>query len=249
MKKLLLLSLVVCSASALFAQDSTATATGKKKKKDWSKVSLANRANDHFMIQIGYLGWATSDNTINSKGIPRTFNFYFMLDFPFKTDPRYSVGLGAGLATDNMYFKNTTIDIAGLNNSTLLFKDASNAEHFKKLKLMTTYLEAPVELRFSSSPETPNKSWKFALGGKFGFLTSASVKGKTLLNATGGTIANYTEKQKSKRFFNGSRLSATARISYGVFGIYGAYQITSLLKDGSGPSINPFQIGISISGL
>lgn len=247
MKKLFLLSLVVCSASSLIAQDSTAL--GKKKKKDWSKVSLSNRPNDHFMIQIGYNAWASSDNSIKTKGLPRSFNFYFMLDFPFKTDPRYSVGIGAGLATDNVYFKDTYIDIAGLSNNTLKFQDVSNAEHFKKFKLMTTYLEAPVELRFSSNPETPNKSWKFALGGKFGLLTSASTKGKTLLSSSGSTIASYTQKEKSKKFFNGTRLSATARISYGVFGIYGAYQLTSLLKDGSGPTINPFQIGISISGL
>ncbi|MFT3826404.1 MAG: outer membrane beta-barrel protein [Chitinophagaceae bacterium] len=249
MKKLFLLTLVVCSASALIAQDSTATASGKKKKKDWSKVSLAGRANDHFMIQIGYNGWATNQSSINTKGVPRSFNFYFMLDFPFKTDPRYSVGLGAGLATDNTYFKNTYIDIAGLSTNTLVFKDVSNAEHFKKYKLMTTYLEAPIELRFSANPETPNKSWKFAIGGKFGLLTSASTKGKTLLSSSGATVASYTEKEKSKKFFNGTRLSGTARISYGVLGIYGAYQITNLVKDGAGPTINPFQIGISISGL
>ena len=55
--------------------------------------------------------------------------------------------------------------------------------------------------------------------------------------------------EKSKRFFNGTRLSVTGRISKGVFGIYGSYQVNQFIKDGLGPDIRPFQIGISISGL
>jgi hypothetical protein len=249
MKKLITLSLALAFVFPLFAQDSTIAAKPKPKKKDWSKVNLSNRPNDHFMLQVGYNGWTGLPDTINTKGIPRSFNMYFMFDFPFKTSPRFSVGIGAGLGTDNFYLDKTTVDIAGLSNNTLSFRSDTSSNYFKKYKIATTYLELPVELRFAANPENTNKSWKLAVGGKVGTLLSAMTKGKNLLNRNGGTINSYTEKVKSKRFFNSTRLAVTGRISKGIFGIYGTYQINQFIKDGAGPDIRPFQIGISISGL
>lgn len=252
MKKLLILFLIVASASSLTAQDSTVTTTvtpAKKKKKDWSKVSLGNRANDHFMMQLGYNGWSQKPDTLNTKGLSRSFNMYFMFDFPFKSDPRFSIGIGAGFGTDNMFFKNTEIDITGRNANKLGFKNVADTNHFKKYKLATTYAEAPVELRFVANPENSNRSWKIAIGGKIGTLLSASTKGKTLQNRNGNTINAYTQKEKAKRFFNGTRLAVTGRVGYGNLGIFGSYQINNFIKDGSGPDVRPFQMGIVLSGL
>jgi hypothetical protein len=253
MKKLITLSLALAFVLPLFAQDSTiktspAPTTVKSKKKDWSKINLSNRPNDHFMLQIGYNGWANIPDTINTKGIPRSFNMYFMFDFPFKSDPRFSVGVGAGLATDNVYFNKMSVDITGKNSTTLSFKNLSDTNYFKKYKIMTTYLEAPVELRFAANPGNTNKSWKAAIGAKVGTLLAASTKGKNFISRSQGTIS-YIEKEKSKRYFNGTRLSVTGRISKGVFGIYGSYQVNQFIKEGFGPDVRPFQIGISISGL
>jgi hypothetical protein len=249
MKKLITLSLALASVFPLFAQDSTLAA--KPKKKDWSKVSLSNRPNDHFMIQIGYNGWASIPDTIATKGIPCSFNMYFMFDFPFKTDPRFSVGIGAGLGTDNFYLDKMTVDISGKETGQLTFR--SDSTYFKKYKIATTYAELPIELRFAANPENTNKSWKVAVGAKVGTMLSAMTKGKNLISSNGGTLS-YTEKIKSKRFFNTTRLAVTGRISKGVLGIYGMYQINQLIKDGASPNtglvdIRPFQIGISISGL
>jgi hypothetical protein len=247
MKKLFTLFLALAAVSSVIAQDSTITT--KKKRKDWSQVNLSNRANDHFLLQLGYNGWSQKPDTINTKGFSRSFNMYFMYDFPFRTNPRYSVALGAGIGTDNMYFSKTIIDISGRNKNELTFKNVSDTNYFKKYKLATAYLEIPVELRFSANPENPNKSWKIALGGKVGFLVSANTKGKNLLNKSGGTINSFTQKEKARRYFNGTRLSVGGRISYGVFGIYGTYQINNFIKEGFGPDVRPFQIGLSISGL
>jgi hypothetical protein len=249
MKKLITLSLALAFVLPLFAQDSTIV---KPKKKEWKYNP--NRANDHFMLQFGYMNWASKPDTIKTKGIPRFFNMYFMFDFPFKTSPRFSVGLGLGLGTDNLYFDKTTVDIAGKNSNTLSFaRDTSS--YFKKFKLATTYLEIPVELRFAADPDNTNKSWKVAVGGKIGTMLSAMTKGKNLLASNGAALNNYTEKIKSKKYFNTTRLAVTARVSKGVFGIFGQYQITQFIKDGAVPSgsplvnVRPFQIGISISGL
>ena len=227
--------------SSIFAQE-------QPKSESKKQFNLKNRANDHFLFQIGYLSWANIPDTINTKGFPTTVNLYFMFDFPFKSNQRMSVGIGAGLASDNMYFDKTYVGIKDIT-PTLRFVDQSDTIHFKKNKLTTGYLEAPLELRYSSNPETPNKTFKVALGVKVGLLLDARLKQKNLQSASGATLNEYIEKQASKRFYNTSRFVGTARVGYGVFGLFGTYQFNSLFKTGVAPNIQPWVIGLTLSGL
>lgn len=240
----LLLSGLMITLSAIAQETPSA-----KPKKDWSKVSLANRPRDHFMFQLGYNNWTQTPDSIQTKGLPRTINVYFLMDFPFKTDPRLSVAIGAGAGFDNQFFKNTAIDISGKRFSSLTFRDVSDTLHFKKYKLNTSYLEAPVEIRFSSAPETPNKSIKAAVGIKIGTMINASVKGKDWVSATGNLINGLKEKEKSRRYFNGTRICLTARAGYGVLSLFASYQLNSFVKDGFGPDIRPMTVGLVVSGL
>ena len=226
----------------MFAQDEPKTEAKKQ------QPNLKSRANDHFLIQFGYTSWAKIPDSINTTGFPRSFNMYFMFDFPFKSNPKISVGLGAGIGTDNIYFENTYVGIKD-NTPTLIFHDLSDTNHFKKYKLATAILESPLELRFSSDPGTPNRSYKIAIGIKAGILLQAHTKGKELQNEHGGTLIDYTAKESSKRFFNSNRFMATARLGYGVFSIFGAYQLNTLFKEGLGPDVRPYTIGITLSGL
>ncbi|MEO7802309.1 MAG: outer membrane beta-barrel protein, partial [Ginsengibacter sp.] len=134
-----------------------------------------------------------------------------------------------------------------LNN--LPFNALDSSDHFKKYKVSTSYLEVPLELRFTSKPETPAKSLKLALGAKVGTLINAHTKGKTLQNKNNQTINSYLQKENSKKFFNSTRLMGTARVGYGVFSLFGSYQLNNVLKDGVGPDMKSYQIGITISGL
>jgi hypothetical protein len=171
-----------------------------------------------------------------------------MFDFPFKSNPKLSVGIGAGIGTDNIYFDKTYVGIKDVT-TTLRFQNLSDTNHFKKYKLTTAILEAPLELRFSSKPETPNKSVKAAIGIKAGVLLAAHTKGRTWQNKTGGTLIAYTEKQSDKHFFNSNRFVGTARIGYGVFSVFGTYQLNTLFKTGLGPDVRPYTVGLTLSGL
>lgn len=260
MKKHFVTAIAFLATTAAFAQkkDSVTTSivkpatspasTANSGKKDWSKVSLGRRANDHFMFQFGYDNWAQAPDSIHISGWNRSANFYFMFDFPFKTDPRFSVGAGLGIGSSNIFFDKQWVRVAA-NSQTLAFSEESQSDHWKKFKVVTTYLEVPVELRFALDPENTNKSWKFAVGAKVGLMLSAHNKGKTRQNSFGQTIGNYTMKESSKQFFNTTKLAATARISKGVFGIFGQYQVNSLIKANAGPSVFPFSFGIQLSGL
>ena len=125
---------------------------------------------------------------------------------------------------------------------------ADSAIKYKRMKLHTAYLEAPVELRFMHKPEQPNKSFKIALGVKVGTMLTAVEKTRYDRDASGN--GGYNMKIKDRRNFNAFRMAATARIGYGIFGAYAQYQLNDFIREGRGPNdIRPFQVGLTISGL
>ena len=221
-----------------------------KVKRDWSKVDLSTRPADHFMIQYGSDAWLNRPDSVNTGGFSRHFNFYFMLDKPFKTNAKFSLAYGIGIGSSNIFFKNTRVDIRS-TSAPLPFTRADSADHFSKFKVTTIYAEIPVELRYYSNPENPAKSWKAAAGVKLGTLLTSYTKGKNYVNKLGQSYygPSYIEKESNKKFFNGTMLALTGRVGYGIFSIDVGYQVTTVLKSGAGPSMNKFSLGLTISGL
>ncbi len=241
MKKIFALVISGLIVTGLTAQETPAP----EKKKE--KVVLSSRSNDHLMLQLGYTTWAGIPDTINQKGLSKSFNAYFMFDFPFKTSPKLSIGVGAGIGSDHITFTKTNLGIKE-NTSAIHFTNVPDTSHYKKTKLATVYFEAPVELRFSANPET-GKGIKAALGVKVGTLLNAHTRNTKYEDKSGNLLNDYVMKESSKRFFNKTRISGMARLGYGHFTLYGSYQFTPLFKDGSGPEVRPFSIGVTLSGL
>lgn len=239
MKKLLLVVVALASVSGVLAQ---------KKKKDWSKVT--GRAGDHIMLQISNDRMMGIPDSVKDhmKGFSRGLNAYVMLDKVFKGSPQFSVAFGVGFSSSNFYFKNYSIDLKS-TNATLPFRNLDSLDRFKKYKLAISYLEIPIELRYSNTPDNDSKSIKAAIGFKVGTMLNVHTKGKTLQDRNGKTLFNYTQKEANRRFFNGTRLAATARVGYGNFSIFGSYQINNLFKDGVAAETRLLQLGLTLSGL
>lgn len=241
MKKILLFFTCALFSMSLMAQE---TPTTPKKKQT---INLSNRSNDHFLVQLGYLGWAGIPDTFNTKGLSKSINVYFMLDFPFKTNPHLSMAFGPGISSDHMLFTKTNVGIKELT-PTLRFTNVGDTNNFKKTKLATVYLEAPIEFRYSADPLT-GKGLKAAIGVRVGTLINAHTRNSKLESKSGTAINDYVMKETSKTFFNKIRLSGMARVGVGHFTLFGSYSFTPLLKDGSGPELRPFSIGLTLSGL
>jgi hypothetical protein len=214
-----------------------------KIKPDYSKLDLSKRASDHFMLQFGMAGWGKPDD-ITTKGFSRTFNGYFLFDFPFKSNPKLSVALGPGVGTDNIFFDKTTVDLNDRNGVKFL---RDTITRYKKHKLVTGYVEAPIELRYSTNPENMNKGWKFAVGAKIGTLIDAKMKSKIDLDATG--TGGYFTKEKDRRYINSTRFALIGRVGLGNFSVFGSYTVTDFFKEGLGPSVRPYSFGVVLSGL
>lgn len=261
MKKFLLLAMVVSTSYFANAQETIDTAAPapkpvkvRKSNGNSSKAVATSSATpaekhpaDHLLIEIGGDSWLNKPSSIDVKG-GRHFNFYLMMDKPFKTNPHFSVAYGAGLGTNNIYFGSTQMNI---DSSQLVFANVAGTTHFRKYKFTEIFLEAPVELRYTFDNAHPNKSWKLAIGAKVGLLLKAYTKGKDLQDGTGKSLigANYIEKQYNKSFFNSTRLSFTGRVGYGNFSLHASYALTPVIKTGFGPEVNNLSIGLCISGL
>ena len=234
MKKLVLVFIAFLSLSTAIAQ----------------KTPISARPGDHIMLQLSSDQWTGEPDSVKShiKGLSRGANIYVMMDKPFKNSPRFSVAFGIGIGTSSIFFKNESIDVKSLT-SYLPFHNLDTLDHFKKYKVASSFLEVPVELRFSSNPENDGKSIKIAIGAKVGTLLNAHTKGKSPENKSSASINSYTEKESSKRFFNSTRIAATARIGYGHFSLYGSYQVNSIFKTGVAADTKLIQIGFCISGL
>ena len=249
MKKFLFVAVAFSFSLFLHSQDNPSS---KTKKKDWSKVKLTNRANDHFMVQYGMTTWSGKPDSINTRGWSNSINAYIMIDMPFKTDPRFSIAAGPGIGVDNMFFEKTTVTITNHLNP-LEFKDLADTNHFNKYKLVNAFAELQLELRFVLNPENTNKSFKVAIGAKVGIQMAASTKGKEWKDKNGHIVTGFDDKfiqkNKDKYFFNGNRLQGTFRVGYGFISAFGTYQFNSLIKEGLGPQVKPWSVGVTISGL
>lgn len=232
--------LVLMGTTPVLAQ----TAKEKKNKE------VLSRSGDHLMLQLSSDHWTGAPDSVTShiKGLSRGLNVYVMLNKPFRADPRFSIALGLGVGTSNIYFKKMTVDIASTTTA-LPFTATDTTDHYKKFKVATSFLEIPVEFRFTANPSTPNKSVKVALGAKIGTMLNAHTKGKTFQDAAGKTIRNTTDKVSTRSYFNSTRIAATARIGYGNFTLFGAYNFGSIFKDGVAADVKLLQVGLTFSGL
>ena len=246
MKKVVFVVISCLFFSMGFSQDTTPSTTNANN----NKVDFKSRAGDHFMLQLSSDHWSGMPDSISShqKGLSRGFNAYIMMNKAFKNSPKLSLGIGVGISTSNIYFKNMEVDVKAAPGF-LPFPALDSAEHFKKYKLATSFLEIPLEFRFTSNPVNPGKSFKAAVGLKVGTLVNVHTKGKNLMSSSGTELNSYIEKENSKRFINSTHFMATARVGYGVFSLFGSYQLNRFLKDGAGPNIKMYQVGLTLSGL
>jgi len=107
------------------------------------------------MFQLSVDNWAGAPDSVSKRmtGISRGFNFYIMLNKPFKSNPHFSIAFGLGVSNSNIFFEKTEVDITAAG-TTLPFRNLDSSDHFQKYKLATTYLEAPVEIRYLFNPKT-----------------------------------------------------------------------------------------------
>lgn len=250
MKKIVAVVACLFVLSYSFAQDTLVNVTRSPDERPVQPLKFSSQSGDHLMIQVSSDHLSNMPDSISSHqgGLSRGFNAYLMLDKPFRSSPKFSIAIGVGVGTSNIFFKKMQVDLKA-GGDILPFRAQDSTDHFKKYKLTTAFAEVPLEFRFSSKPDDANRSIKVAVGAKFGTVVNAHTKGKTLQDKNNNTLNSFTQKEHSRRLINGTRFMGTARIGYGIISLFGAYQLNNLVKDGAGADMKLYQVGLTLSGL
>ncbi len=203
-----------------------------------------------FAIDLG-LNFPTEEKSFNTNPFgSRTLNIYYYYDYQIGNS-NFSVHPGIGFGLERYKFNNdkTLGYVTGANTDSLSMVLVSavlpTASSLKKSSLITNYIDVPLEVRFSSNPDDPGRSFKISLGFKFGVLYDSFTKIKYREDGE-------TKKLKDKQNYelNPIRYGALFRVGAGNFSVYANYTLSPLFKDGKGPDgaeINNFTVGLTLA--
>jgi hypothetical protein len=161
-------------------------------------------------------------------------------------------------ARDTVKYNNPTLIYDALGNTTfapaanyiydgdtLGQPNWSNSLSIKKSMLVLNYIDIPVELRFSTNPDDPARSFKVAVGGRVGYLLNAHTKIKYKEDGELKKLKN-TQDFNLNRF----RYSVYMKIYLGNFAFFGYYNLNPLFESGKGPmqtKAASYTVGISLA--
>lgn len=179
-----------------------------------------------------------------------TVNIYYFYDKRIGQS-KFSIHPGIGFGLERYKFNNGKT--LGYNEARdTVFMVPSTLPNLRKTKLITNYIDVPLEVRFSTRPDDPNRSFKVSLGFKFGVLYESFTKQKYSQDGEG-------KKIKDKQNFNlyPIRYGPYFRIGGGNISVYASYTLSPLFRPGlgykpsDGPSvgrnINNFTVGVSLA--
>jgi Outer membrane protein beta-barrel domain len=228
----------------VFAQDKDAEIIKTKKSIFTVNNQYKKPSRDYVMIQGGFNTWllpSASPVKIRERGhdISVTLNN----EFPFGTS-NFSFAAGLGIASSNVYLNAQTLSLTDTSKYAT-FKSDTN-DYYKRFKISLNYFEVPLEFRYFGNKDNRNRGFKASLGVRVGTLINAHTKGVRNIG-----LGNFKDKESSRRFFETWRIMPIARVGWGNFSIYGAYQINEVFKvnNTQGLGARPLSFGLCISGL
>lgn len=183
----------------------------------------------------------------------RSLNVYYTYDMRILKSRLFFVP-GVGFSFERYKLVNgRTLGYANANAnevSMLTGIEAGYPVNLKKSMLVTNYFEVPVELKYMSRPEDPNRSFRISVGGRIGYMYDAMTKVKYSENGE-------NKKVKNNQNYNLTRLryGLSAHVGIGNISLFSYYNFTPLFEDKKGPknddatntTINTFTIGLSIA--
>jgi hypothetical protein len=205
-----------------------------------------------FNLEFGLNGHSDAPGNF-STGVwgSRTFNVYYQYEFRLFHSP-FAIVPGLGLSLERFKLKNnyTVGYTTPAHDEIALIPPAeAGVPDISKSMLIANYFEVPIELRFSTKPNDPARSFNISFGARVGVLYDSFTKLKYKEDGE-------TKKLKNKQDYHLTqfRYGLMSRIGFGDFSIVGYYNLTPLFEEGNGlkengqfKDFNTFTIGISLA--
>ena len=186
----------------------------------------------------------------------RTANLYYQYDVRILKSS-FSFVPGIGLSLERFKFSNdNTLGYADGDLESIVMISPADAgfTDIKKSHLITNYIDVPLEIKYSTKPDDPARSFKISVGGRVGYLYDSFTKVKYKEDGD-------VKKLKNKEDFNLNkfRYGLSGRIGIGNFSFFCYYNLTPLFEEDKGLSdiisgespvkndFNTLTIGISLA--
>lgn len=166
------------------------------------------------------------------RAINQGFGAYITYNFPMG-DSKNTTSLGLGFSSHNYYMKNAWL--AQPYAEVIEFEEITD---YDKSKINFNYFDIPLEVNFRIADK-----FKISIGAKVSFLMSSKSKCIGNIYDDGH---NWEVKYESINSVESIVYSATARVGYRCVNLFVGYQFNNTFKEGKGPEIMPFSIGIGI---
>jgi len=198
-----------------------------------------------FMLEFGFNQPFNKPDSfdVNFWG-SRTFNVYYQYDLRIGKS-KFSVHPGIGVSLERYKLGNDYTLTLNSEGTTTLTPGSDSYPGVDKSMIVTNYIDVPLEIRFSTNPNDPGRSFRASIGGRAGYLYDSFTKVKYRQDGE-------TKKIKDKQNFNLNdfRYGAFVKIGAGNLSLFGYYNFSPLFKDDRGPEqtdMNNFTVGISLS--
>src|SRR5690606_31986394 len=106
--------------------------------------------------------------------VSRTVNVFYQLDKRIG-DTKFSIHPGLGFSFERFKLVNN-YTLTSSVSETRLIPASDLYPGVKKSMLVTNYINVPVEIRFSTRPDDPSRSFRASVGGRVGYLYDSCTK-------------------------------------------------------------------------
>lgn len=245
---------------------------GNVRYRKWKK----RKFNGHWGgVELGINGYLTPDNNMKfdkeyeyldlrmEKSLNVNINLWEQ-NFALSKNKKFGVLSGIGFSIHNYRFNsNTTL----IPDSSEIIGYRDNGIDVRKSKLVVNYISIPLIFEWQSNRHYKVNSWHISAGAIFGIRWKSHTKKyfdelntdytwtqydpatdsyKDVYNVT--SPGKNKVKNRDDFHLNPFKLAGTVRIGWGFVNLYANYSFTTLFRDGKGPELYPFEVGLSLVG-
>ncbi|HZK08804.1 MAG TPA: DUF2807 domain-containing protein [Bacteroidales bacterium] len=214
------------------------------------KRNHTQKFNGHWAgVELGVNGYVTDGFKTDIKGQYDFLNLkyeksievnvnFFEQNFNL-IDEKFGVLTGLGLRWNNYRFDDNNIVLDG--DADVIVGHAHDTHQLRKSKLVANYLTLPVLFEYQTNRFSRRNSFHVGAGMVMGWRFATHTK---ILYFDNG---RQKPKQHDSFHLRPFRYDATVRAGWGIINLYATYSLNTLFKEGRGPELYPFSIGITLA--
>jgi hypothetical protein len=192
---------------------------------------------DQLIVCITSDNWSGLPSGFTAKPVrSRGFTFLAMDDRMFGRG-NFGIGFGIGFNSQNVHTDAVVSDTTADLSSASLIK-IPDSLHYKLNKLSLNFITAAFEIRLRSNENEHGNHFKLSVGMMAEYLLQSHTK----YEDNDGKLKTYGVKHLNK-----FQYGVMARAGYSNFALYGYFSLAKIFKDGEGPELTPYSLGISFT--